>query len=294
MFCAFPGHAQSVIYNDVVINEVLFNPETEGFDYVELYNRSDKPVQVRELLLANRNVTNDIASIKIITTESLLLQPDSFIVITVNAKWLKQMYYVPVRAKVLQVSSLPSFPDDEGSVVLIRANDTQVVDELAYNHNWHFQTISEKAGIALERIYYDYATQNRNNWTSASSASGYGTPGYENSQSRTENISGTRLSILPRIISPDNNGTDDLAQISINIDEAGWVANALVFDASGRRVRYLLRNEVLGTKNIFSWDGSDDRSRKLPIGIYILLTQLIDLNGRVEKYKHCIVLDGRK
>ena len=63
-------------------------------------------------------------------------------------------------------------------------------------------------------------------------------------------------------------------------------------DANGRRVRYLLKNELLGAVNRFTWDGCDDRSKILPSGIYIVLTQVFDLKGNVKKYRNCIVLNS--
>ncbi len=48
----------------VVINEILFNPKPGGADYVELYNRSDSPVDLRHLFLANRNSSGQYGLLK--------------------------------------------------------------------------------------------------------------------------------------------------------------------------------------------------------------------------------------
>ena len=82
---------------------------------------------------------------------------------------------------MLQLSSLPSFPDDNGIVVLLNRNQ-KVIDELHYDHSWQFALISNEAGVALERIDYNKPTQDQNNWTSAASTTGYGTPTYQNSE----------------------------------------------------------------------------------------------------------------
>lgn len=292
VFCMSAVHAQLIMPNDVIINEILFNPSKDGFDYVEGFNGSASAIYLNDLMIANRNAADEIASIKIISKEPLKLQPGAYFIITPNEKWLKQNYTVPDSALICQVTSLPSFPDNEGSVILLRKSDTLVIDEFKYNENWHFRLINDTEGVSLERISHIMPPQNKNNWTSASSSSGYGTPGMINSQYMPDEKTPAWISVLPKIFSPNNDGHDDFASININVNEQGKIANAVIYDISGRRVRYMLRNELLGTKNRFIWDGCDDRSQLMPSGIYIIATQIFDLNGNVSKYKNCIVLNS--
>lgn len=58
------GLAEEALSNDVVVNEVLFNPKPDAFDYVELYNRSNKIIDVNKLYIANRNASGALSSIK--------------------------------------------------------------------------------------------------------------------------------------------------------------------------------------------------------------------------------------
>ena len=87
------------------------------------------------------------------------------------------------KKNILELSSLPSFPDDEGVVVALKFQGI-VEDELAYKDDWQFDLLHDKAGVSLERIDPKAPTQERSNWHSASSTAGNGTPGYENSQYR--------------------------------------------------------------------------------------------------------------
>ena len=294
VFCIHAVHSQPIMHGDVIINEILFNPSKDGFDYVEGYNRSKSIIHLNELMIANRNGANEIVSIKNISKDLLLLEPGEFFIITVNEKWVKQHYPLESSAIVLQVSSLPSFPDDEGSVLFLRKSDSLIIDELNYNEKWHFKMIDEPEGVALERISYDLPTQEKNNWTSASSSSGYGTPGMVNSQYRQEEKGTSVISVLPKIFSPDNDGHDDFASINITVKEQGKIANAVIYDVTGRRVRYIMKNELLGASNRFLWDGYDDRAQKLGTGIYIIVTQVFDLEGNVSKYKNVVILNRIK
>ena len=285
LFCHVSSYTQ-----EVVINEILFNPVKDGFDYVEGYNNSSITIFLNDMMIANRNGANEIASIRNLSKEPLRVEPGNFFIVTANEKWLREKYIVPASAVICQQTSLPSFPDDEGSVILLRKADTTVIDEFSYSEKWHFQLISEREGVALERIGYDLPTQEKNNWTSASSSSGYGTPGNINSQFMSIVQGDAEVSVLPKIFTPNNDGQDDFAFITINIKQQGKIANAVIYDASGRKVRYILKNELLGANNRFIWDGYDDHSQKLATGIYIIFTQIFDLKGNVNKYRNCIVL----
>ncbi len=288
MFVAGVMHAQEILPNDIVINEMLFNPEKNGFDYVECYNKSAKQIHLNSLMIGNGS------SVRPLTKDSVIIAAHSFFVLTADKQWLTTKYNIPVTVAVCQVSSFPSFPDDEGTIVLLRRSDTIEIDKVAYSSKWHFEMIQQQEGVALERISPDFASQDKNNWTSASESSGYGTPGSTNSQFRADATAGKEVSVLPTVFSPDNDGQNDFAQVSIPSAEPGSVANAVVYNATGRQVRYLIKNAVLGLNNRFTWDGCDDRSKKLPTGIYIIAIQVFDTKGNARSSKKCVVLNAQK
>jgi hypothetical protein len=99
-----------------------------------------------------------------------------------------------------------------------------------------------------------------------------------------------QITVTPKIFSPDNNGFDDFATLQYQMSEPGYVANITIFDAGGRPVRYLTRNAILGIKGQFRWDGLDDKSNKLPIGIYIIFTEIFNLQGKTRKFKNTVTM----
>lgn len=289
---AAAGYTQQPMPGDIIINEILFNPAVGGYDYIEGYNRSDKTHDLSEMQIANRNAAREIASIRTLEKNPVYLAPGEYFVVTANEKWVKQQYVFGQDAHFCQIAALPSFPDKQGTVVLLNKNEN-ILDELSYQEDWHFALLPDPAGVALERINYAAPTQDRHNWSSAASSAGYGTPGYQNSQFRSDRIAKGEISVSPRSFAPDNNGPDGFALIRYHFSEPGFMANLYIYDASGIRVRYLLKNELLGTSGQFKWDGLDDQQKKLPQGIYILFTQVFSLDGRTKKFRHTIVLHRR-
>jgi hypothetical protein len=276
----------------IVINEVLFNPPSDGFDYIELYNRSNSVVDLKQLYLANRNTTGQLTNLTSLSNSSFLLFPGEYKTFTENKQWVQQKYLVKDPSLIIQCASLPSMPDDKGALVLMNQQGN-IVDELQYSEQWHFALIDHKEGVALERINYNYTTQDKTNWTSAASTAGFGTPGYANSQLRADVQVQGQITLSPAIFSPDNDGRDDFTTIQYEVPEPGYVANITIFDAHGYRVRYLVQQATLSLTGRFRWDGLDDKSNRLPVGNYVVLTELFNLNGKTKKWKNAITLVRR-
>lgn len=286
------GVAQEALANDVVINEILFNPKPIANDYVEFYNRSNKIIDVGKLLIANRNTSGNIASLKKLSETPLFIFPGEYVVVTEDAINLSQNYFVKSKDAIIVLSSLPSFPDDKGTAVLLNGQGA-VVDEVKYTDDWHFDLIANPEGVALERIDPAGLSQDKNNWHSASSTAGYGTPGYPNSQYKQSNNNSATIEITPKVFSPDNDGFNDISTISYAISENGYAANVIIFDAGGRQIRHLVKNALLGLKGSWNWDGLGENGQRIPIGSYIIYTELFNLDGKKERFKNVVVLGRR-
>ncbi len=190
---------------DIVINEVLFNPRPGGVDYVELYNRSHKTIDLGGCYIANRAASGVVGSEKPVSTSHRLLFPQDYLVVTEDPALVQQQYICKNPRAFATVGTLPSYPNDQGDVVVLNSRGA-IIDELAYNENWQFKLIADDEGVALERIDYDKPTQDAGNWHSASTSSGYGTPTWQNSQYRGDPQENGMITVTPPIFSPDNDG----------------------------------------------------------------------------------------
>lgn len=283
------GLPADVLEKELIINEILFNPRPNAFDYVEIYNRSNKIFDAAKLYIANRNSSGTISSIQTLSALPYYIFPGDYMVITEDADNLASNYLVKNPDNVLGVSSLPSYPDDEGDIIILNFQG-QITDEVKYKDDWQFKLIANAEGVALERIDPDGISQDAGNWHSAASSAGYGTPTYKNSQyKQPQNINAT-IEVTPKIFSPDNDGHDDIATIQYKVNEPGYVANITIFDAVGRPVRSLVQNGILGIEGNWNWDGLNDKGLKLPVGTYIIFTEIFNLQGNKQHFKNVIVL----
>lgn len=274
---------------DVVVNEVLFHPRTGGKDYVELYNRSDKTVDLRTLHLANRNSSGAVAAVKKLSDTARYLRPGGYVVITKEALLLAQNYFVQDPSALHPFEALPAYPNEKG-VVVVADSGGVVIDEVAYREDWHFALLANKEGVALERTDAEGPCGERSNWHSAAASAGYGTPGYKNSQLAPGEAGGAGLEITPKFFSPDGDGYDDSTTITYRMEESGYVANLTLFDISGRPVRRLVRNGQMGVQGAWTWDGLGEGGERLPAGTYILFAECFTLQGKKLTFKKTLTL----
>ena len=281
------GLPEEAVNRDISINEVLFNPKPQAYDYVEILNTSTKIIDASKLYLANRDANNQVASVKKLADTTFAIFPGDYYVITENKLSLEKEYLVKNPDAIIELTSLPSFPDDKGQVVLTNSAGT-VIDELNYSADWQFPLISDPQGVALERIDPYGKTQEKDNWHSASTTSGYGTPTYANSQFKEMQSVKGELVFSSNVFSPDNDGINDFLTISYNLEEPGYMANMYIFDPMGRMVRYLIKNNLLGTKGSFTWNGVDDTGKSLAQGPYVVLTEIFNLQGKKRQWKNVV------
>lgn len=272
----------------IVINEILFNPPPEGSDYVEILNKSNSIIDLKDLYLGTRNTLGEIQSLQAVAEQTRLLFPGDHFLFSENISWLQQRYSIIAPDRLLQTNAFPSLPDDKGIILLINSAGT-ILDELHYEEKWHHPFISNREAVAFERIDPAAPTQQASNWTSAASSYNYGTPGYQNSQRITgaSNAEGT-ITINPGVISPDQDGIDDRARIDYHFDRSDQSATVSIFDLMGNRVRYLKAPHTISASGYWLWDGLNDSGQRVASGRYIVLTEVIHLSGRVRKYKNVV------
>ena len=274
---------------DILINEVLFNPVPDGEDFVEIYNNSGKQIPLNKLYLASRDKDLELTQIYSLTTEKLYFEPDSYLALTKDTNGVFPWFTIECSECFLQMEKFPSFNNDQDYVVLLN-NEFEVIDELSYTEDLHLPVFHDREGVSLERISFSAPTNEPNNWHSASSLSGYGTPGYQNSQAGANENEKIKVSFSPESFSPNNDGYNDKYQIELILDKPGYLCNIWVYDASGNLITQLAKNIVLGTSETLFWDGTDETGQRQKLGVYIVLIELYDLAGYVKHFKDGVVL----
>jgi hypothetical protein len=274
---------------DILISEILFNPVASGSDYVEIYNNSTKEISTNRLYLASRDSKLELTQVYPLSKSKNMFLPENYLALTKDTNGVFPWFEIKCRECFLQMEKFPSYNNDFDYVVLLDEN-MNVIDELFYSEKMHHLLLAEEKGISLERISFEANTNDIKNWHSASTTSGYGTPGYKNSHFKIEDTQTPKITFYPESFSPNFDGYNDEYQIQYELEKPGYIANITIFDSAGRFVMKLTNNEILGTSGKITWNGDDQTGKRQNLGVYVVLVEIFNTSGEVYQYKDGIVL----
>jgi len=276
----------------VLINEVLFNPLPGGSDFVELVNVSGAPVALSQLKLATRSDIGELKQIYPVSLGKRALQTGEYLVCTRDPAAVLAQYPNNRAESFVAMSSFPSFPDDAGTVVLLTASQ-EVIDEFSYSTKMHSPFLADEEGVSLERILLEKPASDPTNWQSTAESAGFATPGLPNSQTQNEAEVKNEIICEPQAFSPNGDGYNDELSIRFRLDKPGYIANVRIFDAVGRQIIHLIKNQSLAQEGSWTWDGKNPSGQKQSIGVYIILVELFDSEGHQKTFKKTCTLTDR-
>jgi len=155
---------------DVVINEVLYAPDDDGSEFVELLNRSDKTFALRQFTLSD-----DRDAPVPLTDDAAPFAPGTFVVLVADAEAFAAQF--PDRAAEIvpiEVSPWPAL-NNSGDTPTLRGADA-VIDAVPYAPAW-----GGNDGRSLERIDPAGPSRAASNFAGSTAAEG-ATPGAKNSR----------------------------------------------------------------------------------------------------------------
>lgn len=280
---------------DVVINEVLFHPFDGGVDFVEIYNRSQKLINLEDLRLGGvrQTIPNPPdTTLKVITTNTRLLLPGTWALLTSSGEAVTVFYPEAATENFVIMESLPSFSNESGTVLLV-SKTLQYIDGMTYHEDMHYPLLNYVDGVSLERISAERPSSDPKNWHSAAQTAGWATPGYQNSLAVEEKSASEGLTVDPETFSPDGDGYQDVTSFRYAFGEGGYTLNIHIYNAAGQHVAHLVKSELVSATGAVSWDGLDDNRSKVPTGIYVVYAEAFAPDGRVTGYKKAVAVATR-
>lgn len=276
--------AQQPQPGDIIINELLPEPFVDGSEYIELYNRSEQELSLKDVCISTRKSDGSLNTRYPLEAYPQTLQAGDYLLLTKSIEGVENFYSLSASLNWLECK-LPVLSNTGSTVVLYRGEGEIIIDEVSYSPKWHAPTVKNKKGVALERKDPDKDSQNADNWTSAASSAGFGTPGLENSQYLNGGTETDSEEIDDPIYQPT--GT---FQIPYRLNQSGYMARGWIFDLSGRKVALIADNTSLGTQGYLEWNGKGRDGSPVNTGIYIIYLELWHPGGNVIRKKQVLLI----
>jgi hypothetical protein len=270
------------VASELILNEILFRPNSNGEQFVEIFNKTDKLFKIKDIALAQADIIsgNELQVMNLTNTKGYIF-PNSYLVFTKDKNKLVLQHSNTVLPNCVDVN-LPIFSNEEDIVVLKNSNN-EVIDKLHYYEDWHYPLLETTEGVSLEKAGPDFATQVQRYWHSAAKEVGFATPGFLNSEDNYVLEGGVQ--IIPEIFSPDGDGVDDETKITYSFKEDGNVVNVYLYNSDGRLINKLIENQPIQKEGVFIWNGYTSKGNKTEIGIHFLVFEKTNPQGKKTTYR---------
>ena len=276
------GQADTPRRGELVVNEILYDPQTGDSEHLELVNTTaDRVFSLADVTLDD----GDAADADALSGTPALLLPGGFAVVVRNAEAFAARF-PGVSFTVLTGLSL----SNTGEAVVLRAAGT-AIDSVFYDPDWHRAELDDASGIALERRDPAGPSNAPSNWSSSLDETG-GTPGRAN----TLSIAATPVERGGGITVTSPFAPDDgqAARITYTLRAPAALVRVRIFDGGGRPVREVEDGRLSGQTGTVEWDGTGDDRRRLRAGIYVVLLEAVDTaGGTTEAHRTVVVLARR-
>lgn len=277
--------------SQIVLNEIMFDPLfSDGTDeFIEILNLSEN----ESVDLNGWQISDSHSSDSLISTEnSMILNPCHFAVILDSDYFQNSATYdnlIPDQALILTINSSTigsrGLSNSSPETIQLIDNNNKIVAQYTYS-------TGNNPGFSDEKIN-PRETDNINNW--AESCIIHGTPGKKNSVYADNSSGKISIEVIPNPFSPDQDGFNDIAEITLYTPWASAMVNLTIFDIRGRHIKTLLSSALSGPQKTVIWDGSTSDNKFASTGIYIIFFEAINNpSGSILTSKTTIVLAGGK
>lgn len=281
----------------LAISEVLFAPRSGESRFVEICNLSDTVFSMSGMALGIWDGKAWKYS-RLLKDRLLLLSPYAYMAFAKDAGAISSLYR-SAPENIHTANAFPALNSKAGKLRLVwlpvmkdSLSDTIVIDEVFYSEEFHHWLLPETEGVSLERLDIRKPALTQENWMSAAETAGYATPGCGNSHRRNSGEARDMkyFSLEPSLVTPDNDGRNDFLYIRWHERLSGCVCSMTVYDGSGRKMKTLCHQSLLGSGGEIRYDATDHTGRVLRPGIYVLYIDLIQSDRRHRRLRYVLAV----
>ncbi|MCK5088056.1 MAG: lamin tail domain-containing protein, partial [Melioribacteraceae bacterium] len=166
-FLNFNGVDLNEERGDLIINEIMYSPSSPEPEWIEIFNKSNKIINLLNYQISDENDTSTVifGSLDLLPNEYLVISKDSTI------------YDIYPEIDKSVAAYFPTL-NNSGDRIMILDSLNRIIDSLRYSSSW-----GGTNGLSMERIDQNNLSSDSLNWGSSTVPTG-GTPGIINSVSQ--------------------------------------------------------------------------------------------------------------
>jgi hypothetical protein len=207
---------------EIIINEIMADgtsdnqTASQSVDFIEIFNRTNRLIDLTQLKVNNGFFTSQV-----------LLQPDSFLIITDSDSDPIQFFAYP---NVAFMDGFPALYEDGTTIRLILNNDTR--ETMRYSKSYYNDSNKEDGGWSMERVNPDDPCNSSDNWRACVRSQGSSAGKTNSVLDRSTDVTAPQL--MHVLAEPENAITlvfnEPLQQPGLNVMQ--WTVDSIAVDAT--------------------------------------------------------------
>lgn len=274
------GKGESPAAGELQFNEIYYRPSAVGTSYFELFNASERTIDLRKTIISAANSDWQASQAIALSDLPFVIFPGQYLVFCRDTVALQRDFGTVNPQNRLQLSSWPTLNQTGGRLLLLDQAG-QTIDQLLFHDSLHHPLLSDTRGLSLERL--EGASQT--NFSSAQTSI-RGTPGQKNSRKHLSQETGAGFRAEPTVIRPDQ-----WEQMRIYFSAPGTkMLKIEVLDLGGRPIGLLFPLQLCTGEMQLLWDGTV-QGAPLNTGPYLLQASFYKEDGETGRLLQRIVVN---
>lgn len=286
-------------FGTLLINEVLYQPHSDRYSekpdqpqFIELFNPMPFAVSIEGIHITDEPDKNgSVSRMMPVSSDRRWIPSGGYLAMyadtatTWSGTRMARAFPGTMESGTMRFQRSTLSLTQSGKVIRVVDADGSVIDSVRYLPTWHHPERVEPGGYSLEKIDPYLESHSQANWTTSASDVG-ATPAAPNSVIRTPDL----ILTTSRIVA-DPNPFSGLQSIHVTADEPDYLIRLRIYDRYGRLIRTLSENDPLGNGRYWWWNGLRDDGQKTPIGVYVLVADLVGSSrAKHQQWRHILVL----